>query len=137
MRAGVLLLHVEPQAADVGTRGRFGANVAVQGGVHALATMRGVDVDALDPPPVRATPVAPLVGEHQRAGGLAIALGDEVSATPRFVEHTLHAAQHGIGIEPRVFGFQRHGAGPRGQPAGFVAARRANEDVVAHAMIVA
>jgi len=99
----------------------------VQRREHALATLPGIDVDALDPPPVAVAPVTPFAGEHQRAGGdpdrlaagdRGIAHRDEVTRLVRVGEAGGDAVTHRRRIERLVFGFLRHRAGPLRQQGG-------------------
>lgn len=104
------MLDVQPVAADDAGLIAEMAHRLVELFEDPLAAVLGVNVDALDPPDLGATPVGPLVGDQEAADELAcFGFGDEVSAVVRLIEDTLHALSQSIEVQFFTLGLHRHG----------------------------
>src|SRR5258708_968666 len=80
LRAPVVLLDVESKAHDGAIACSELPQVRIHAAVYAASPVFGNDIDALDPPEVAVSPVAPFLGHHQRADHPAAALGHAVEA---------------------------------------------------------
>src|SRR5688500_11357028 len=87
----VALVDVQADAAD-GRLLDHRLHVVVQTRVNAAAPKFGDDVHALNPPDHAVAPVAPFVGDHQRADDPFVAFGDVVAAEAGVGENCVHAA---------------------------------------------
>src|SRR5262245_29118525 len=73
--------------------------------------MLGCHVDALDPPELAVSPLAPLAGEHERGDDSPIDFHDEGATTRGIREEGRDAGAQGRDVEVLVLGLARHGAG--------------------------
>jgi hypothetical protein len=108
LRHQVVLLDVEPEAADLRIGGGELAHVLVQPAVHASAPPRRDHEHALDPPEQAVTPVAPLL-RHQQAGDDGVAFGGHhVEAQGRLADQAAHAGVDPFGQQRLALRLQRH-----------------------------
>ena len=118
LRAPIASLHVQAETADGAVLRREHLHVPIQARVDAAAAELRLHVDALDPPEVAVSPVAPLFGDHQRGDQLAAELRHRVEARVGPAQKSAHAGADDLRHQYLALGLERHRAVERDERRG-------------------
>src|SRR6185369_3900850 len=110
--------------------------VCVHATVNTPTAVLRAHVDALDPPEVAVSPVAPLLSHHQSADHFAAELGDAIEARIRPAKQVAHAGTYDMGPEALALRLERHGAIERDEVRSVAPRRAADFDGCPHSRIL-
>src|SRR3989442_10681757 len=110
LRAAIVVLDVETKADHGAVSRRELSDVCIHPAIDAAPAVLRVDIDALDPPEVAVSPVAPFLGDHQRADHPAAQLGHAVEAGVGPPQKCAHAGADHPRQQQLLLGLERHRA---------------------------
>jgi hypothetical protein len=105
--AGIVRVHIQAQAADVGSLAGEIVQMTEQGAEHAAAAAVLADEHALDPPEISVAPIAPFVGDEQLPGEGAVDFRHKINSFRGIAEQGVDAGSDPFGIKPPLFGLER------------------------------
>ena len=124
----VVPLHIEPETADAAVLCGQVLDRLVKTAIQPLPSKFRDDVDALYPPELPVSPVAPLRGDHQGAGYFPVGDGNQVKSQVAILDQAPCSAQGDIRVQVQALGFPGHADVEPGDCRSILPVRPANEN---------